>query len=189
MKPAGKLHLLFSNYQILGVKQTAHSGKTMQRNYLRFNYNSIILLITCKHKATLQTLTLRSIRELRTTLIILKLFQKFTDSVFFNCAGEFHWTNDAAFFKLCHVTWMQSQLLRHPERWGMCRCCPSIQNMLWSTDNAFHYGRLGEYLIMFSRPDVLAAACEENPKEIFHTILQLCINLFYASRKWRAVLL
>lgn len=93
------------------------------------------------------------------------------------------------FFKLCHVTWMQSQLLRHPEKWGMCRCCPSIQNMLWSTDNAFHYRGLGEYLIMFTRPEVPATACAENPKELFHTMLQLCSNLSYTSSKWRVVLL
>lgn len=30
----------------------------------------------------MQMLTLRSLRELRTTLIILKLFQRYTDSVF-----------------------------------------------------------------------------------------------------------
>ncbi len=139
----------------------------------------------------LQMLTVRILRELRKTLIILKnvkYLKKIQAFKLWSWVWLDEWHHPTALKKkTCHVTWMQSQLLRHPERWGMCRRCPSIQNMLWSTDNAFHYRGLGEYLIMFSRPDVPATACAENPKEIFHTILQLC-NLFYASRKWRAVL-
>ncbi len=79
--------------------------------------------------------TVRRLRELRKTLIILKLFQIFKEdpgfqAVQLSLTGRMTSAHCLFFKKMCHVTWMQSQLLRHPERWGMCRRCPSIQNML-----------------------------------------------------------